>query len=147
MRVRVVPVGVFVDDCEVRLCDPRARVRPCPHCVSRLPRVSFYRFTNTRGSRKIWGLAWSGGQNPTCAEQTFFPAVAKKTRRVICACRQRHHLNSCQGNRPPRLRIFCASSRSPSHTIPRVAKLCPTGMPSLTASRVTGEGPFHTWSV
>ena len=30
--------------CEVRLCDPCARVCPCVPCVSRLPPVSFYRY-------------------------------------------------------------------------------------------------------
>ena len=37
---------VWVDGCEVRPCDPFARVRPCVPCVpcvSRLPPVSFYR--------------------------------------------------------------------------------------------------------
>ena len=33
-----------LDGCEVRLCDPCARVRPCVPCVSRLPPVSFYRY-------------------------------------------------------------------------------------------------------
>ena len=37
--------------CEVRPCDPFARVRPCVPCVpcvSRLPPVSFYRFFHTQ---------------------------------------------------------------------------------------------------
>ena len=29
---------VGLDGCEVRLCDPCARVRPCVPCVSRLPK-------------------------------------------------------------------------------------------------------------
>ena len=36
-----------MDGCEVRPCDPCARVRPCVPCVpcvSRLPPVSFYRY-------------------------------------------------------------------------------------------------------
>ena len=42
-------VLVGLDGCEVRLCDPCARLCPCVlcvpcvSCVSRLPRVSFYR--------------------------------------------------------------------------------------------------------
>ena len=35
---------VGLDGCEVCLCDPCARVRPCVPCVSRLPPVSFYRY-------------------------------------------------------------------------------------------------------
>ena len=35
---------VGLDGCEVCLCDPCARVRPCVPCVSRLPTVSFYRY-------------------------------------------------------------------------------------------------------
>ena len=36
--VRVCPrTTVGLDGCEVRLCDPCARVRPCVPCVSRLP--------------------------------------------------------------------------------------------------------------
>jgi len=31
----------MVQGCEVRLCDPCARVRPCVPCVSRLPRCLF----------------------------------------------------------------------------------------------------------
>ena len=45
MRVGL-PGWVWVDGCEVRPCDPCARVRPCVPCVpcvSRLPPVSFYR--------------------------------------------------------------------------------------------------------
>ena len=38
-------VLVGLDCCEVRLCDPCARVRPCVPCVSRLPPVSFYRYS------------------------------------------------------------------------------------------------------
>ena len=36
--------GYSTVGCEVRLCDPCARVRPCVPCVSRLPPVSFYRY-------------------------------------------------------------------------------------------------------
>ena len=32
-------IPVPSDGCEVRLCDPCARVRPCVPCVSRLPPV------------------------------------------------------------------------------------------------------------
>ena len=42
-----VSAWVWVDGCEVRPCDPCARVRPCVPCVpcvSRLPPVSFYRY-------------------------------------------------------------------------------------------------------
>ena len=47
VRVCVFGFGVWVDGCEVRPCDPCARVRPCVPCVpcvSRLPPVSFYRY-------------------------------------------------------------------------------------------------------
>ena len=40
-------VSLGLDGCEVRPCDPCARVRPCVPCVlcvSRLPPVSFYRY-------------------------------------------------------------------------------------------------------
>ena len=36
-------VSLGLDGCEVRLCDPCARLCPCVPCVSRLPPVSFYR--------------------------------------------------------------------------------------------------------
>ena len=40
---------VGLDGCEVRLCDPRARVRPCVPSVSRVCRlVSFYRYRYLR---------------------------------------------------------------------------------------------------
>ena len=41
---------VGLDGCEVRLCDPCARLCPCVlcvPCVSRLPPVSFYRYYAT----------------------------------------------------------------------------------------------------
>ena len=41
-------VSLGLDGCEVRPCDPCARVRPCVPCVlcvSRLPPVSFYRYS------------------------------------------------------------------------------------------------------
>ena len=40
-----------LDGCEVRLCLPCARVRPCVPCVSRLPPVSFYRFSSIHTTR------------------------------------------------------------------------------------------------
>ena len=40
-------VSLGLDVCEVRLCDPCARVRPCVPCVSRLPPVSFYRYCDS----------------------------------------------------------------------------------------------------
>ena len=46
VRVCVFGFGWMVVTCEVRPCDPFARVRPCVPCVpcvSRLPPVSFYR--------------------------------------------------------------------------------------------------------
>ena len=46
-RGRRAGVSLGLDGCEVRLCDPCARVRPCVPCVpcvSRLPPVSFYRY-------------------------------------------------------------------------------------------------------
>ena len=38
-------VLVGLDGCEVRLCDPCARVRPCVPCVSRLPPVCHFTVT------------------------------------------------------------------------------------------------------
>ena len=42
---------VGLDGCEVRLCDPCARVRPCVPCVP-APPVSFYRY-------RVSAVAWS----------------------------------------------------------------------------------------
>ena len=46
------PPGVFLYRYSTGLCDPRARVRPCVPCVSRLPPVSFYRIPTELYSRR-----------------------------------------------------------------------------------------------
>ena len=50
-----------LDGCEVRLCLPCARVRPCVPCVSRLPPVSFYRFSSIHTTRYKQCTSWSRG--------------------------------------------------------------------------------------
>lgn len=68
--------------------------------------------------------------------------------------KRRGHLNSCHGRRLPRLWSFCASNRSPTHTMLRSANIADAeaALPLAPAScaprsSVTGGGPVRAWSV
>jgi recombinational DNA repair protein (RecF pathway) len=51
-------VSLGLDGCEVRLCDPCARLCPCVLCVSRLPPVSFYRYSTQGVCNAFWRASY-----------------------------------------------------------------------------------------
>ena len=67
-------VLVGLDGCEVRLCDPCARVRPRAPCVSRLPPVSF----------SVTGTVVSKGGLPFLDQSVRSSRALSLFRKVFC---------------------------------------------------------------
>ena len=82
----------MVQGCEVRLCDPCARVRPCVPCVSRLPRCLFTVLYPTYLASEIYPKT-SCVFGVRCATADFAARVGSDQRRKAstrpnraCAC-------------------------------------------------------------
>ena len=108
---------VGLDGCEVRLCDPRARVRPCVPSVSRVCRlVSFYRYRYLR----LWENCGNGPMEHALLAGTERYRSPVRRCRSEATARIRHKIGDALRHRSLKCRgsLFWQPRRSPYPAVP-----------------------------